>query len=129
MRLVDADKLSRKSCAFGVRKNCESCGEIKTIPNIPCNEIRLDFLRMIDNAPTVKAIPIDKPFLKLRYGDYVVYNKKWLVDHLQTEWNLLLGKEYQPSIPIEWIERKLAEHWYVDYDIRELLEDWEKENE
>ncbi len=33
------------------------------------------------------------------------------------------------SIPIEWIERKLAEHWYVDYDIRELLEDWEKENE
>lgn len=34
-----------------------------------------------------------------------------------------------PAIPVEWIERKLAEHWYVDYDIRELLEDWEKENE
>ena len=33
------------------------------------------------------------------------------------------------AIPIEWLERKLAEHWYVDYDIRELLEDWEKENE
>lgn len=33
------------------------------------------------------------------------------------------------AIPIEFIERKLAEHWYVDYDIRELLEDWEKENE
>ena len=33
------------------------------------------------------------------------------------------------AIPVEWIERKLAEHWYVDYDIRELLEDWEKENE
>jgi hypothetical protein len=33
------------------------------------------------------------------------------------------------AIPIEWIERKLAEHWYVDYDIREMLEDWEKENE
>ena len=29
------------------------------------------------------------------------------------------------AIPIEWLERKLAEHWYVDYDIRELLEDWE----
>lgn len=78
---------------------------------------------------TVKAIPIDKPFLKMRYGDYVVYNKKWLVDHLQTEWTILQGKEYQPSIPIEWIERKLAEHWYVDYDVRELLDDWEKENE
>lgn len=33
------------------------------------------------------------------------------------------------AIPIEYIERKLAEHWYVDYDIRELLENWEKENE
>ena len=33
------------------------------------------------------------------------------------------------AIPIEFIERKLAEHWYVDYDIRQLLEDWEKENE
>ena len=33
------------------------------------------------------------------------------------------------AIPIEFIERKLAEHWYVDYDIRELLDDWEKENE
>ena len=33
------------------------------------------------------------------------------------------------AIPIEWIERKLAEHWYVDYDIRQLLEDWEKEEE
>ena len=33
------------------------------------------------------------------------------------------------AIPIEYIERKLAEHWYVDYDVRELLDDWEKENE
>ena len=33
------------------------------------------------------------------------------------------------AIPVEWIERKLAEHWYVDYDVRELLDDWEKENE
>ena len=33
------------------------------------------------------------------------------------------------AIPIEFIERKLAEHWYVDYDVRELLEDWEKEHE
>lgn len=33
------------------------------------------------------------------------------------------------AIPIEFIERILAEHWYDDYDIRELLGDWEKENE
>ena len=43
-----------------------------------------------------------------------------------------LKKECLPfvdAIPREWIERKLAEHWYVDYDIREMLDDWEKENE
>ena len=39
------------------------------------------------------------------------------------------GQPTVKAIPIEFIERKLAEHWYVDYDIRELLEDWEKENE
>ena len=33
------------------------------------------------------------------------------------------------AIPIEFIERKLAEHWYVDYDVRELLADWEEEND
>lgn len=32
------------------------------------------------------------------------------------------------AIPLKFIERKLAEHWYVDYDVRELLNDWEKEN-
>ena len=40
--------------------------------------------------------------------------------------------ENQPevkAIPLEFIERKLAEHWYVNYDIRELLDDWDKENE
>lgn len=32
------------------------------------------------------------------------------------------------AISVDWIERKLAEHWYVDYDVREMLEEWEKEN-
>ena len=27
------------------------------------------------------------------------------------------------AIPIEFIERQLAEHWYVNYDVRELLDD------
>ena len=112
MRLIDADKLPKTEIY-------DEDGKAY------CVVLEED----IDQAQTVNAIPIDKPFLKMRYGDYVVYNKKWLVNHLQTEWNILQGKEYQPSIPIEWIERKLAEHWYVDYDIREMLDDWEKENE
>ena len=43
--------------------------------------------------------------------------------------NIRLDERSTEAIPIEWIERKLAEHWYVDYDVRELLADWEKENE
>lgn len=116
MRLIDKDRLLKGSNHYWLEM--ENFGDIEAID-----------VRFIEMADEVKAIPIDKPFLKMRYGDYVVYNKKWLVDHLQTEWNILQGKEYRPSIPIEFIERKLAEHWYVDYDIRELLEDWEKENE
>ena len=68
-------------------------------------------LDLIESQPVVDAIPVDKPFLKMRYGDYVVYNKKWLIDHLQTEWDILQGKEYQPSIPVEWLKK------------------WEEENE
>lgn len=92
-RIIDADKLANKSCPMGKRKYCSNCGEKRTIKNpytnqsISCDDIRFDFLQMIDREKTVKAIPI------------------------------------------EFIERKLAEHWYVDYDIRELLEDWEEENE
>ena len=42
---------------------------------------------------------------------------------------IIQGQPTVKAIPIEFIERKLAEHWYVDYDIRELLDDWEKENQ
>lgn len=93
--------------------------------------------RIEKRARIVDAIPIDKPFLKMRYGDYVVYNKKWLVDHLQTEWDILQGKEYQPSIPIEWIYKWLEtcipryDYDRMTYiaDVYDMLDDWEKENE
>ena len=87
------------------------------------------------------AILIDKPFLKMRYGDYVVYNKKWLVNHLQTEWNILQGKEYQPAIPIEWIKnyaRHKASKGFTEIDcywqsweedVLKMVAEWEKENE
>lgn len=103
----------------------------KKYPNIRDEDVieifQEGYLKGFENGRK-NAIPIDKPFLKMRYGNYVVYDKKWLVNNLQTEWSILQGKEYQPSIPVEWLERKLAEHWYVDYDIRQLLDDWEKEN-
>lgn len=85
----------------------------------------------IKQAPIVEAIPLDKPFLKMRYGDYVIYNKEWLLNHLQMEWNILQFKEFQPAIPIEWIRQ-----WYKSRDylsegktaICRMIWDWEKEN-
>ena len=83
-----------------------------------------------DLAETVNAIPLDKPFCKMVYGDYVVYNKKWLVNHLQTEWNILQGKEYKPAIPVEWIEKWVITKFVgAGRVIDSMLEDWEKEND
>lgn len=113
MRLIDADKIRYKDMSGG------------SVPD----GVWYTFLDDVEKIPTVKAIPIDKPFLKMRYGDYVVYNKKWLVNHLQTEWNILQGNEYKPAIPIEWIVNWLNKNnrHYCDVDL--MLEDWEKENE
>ena len=112
MRLIDADKLKEELKANGLGYQ----------------------YYMLDNAPTVKAILIDKPFLKTRYGDYVVYNKKWLVDHLQTEWSILQGKEYQPSIPIEWLRELQVRYLKADCNmsvcvVNEILNLWQKENQ
>ena len=63
-RLIDADKLSNKSCPMGKRKYCCNCGEKRTIKDpytnqsISCDDIRFDFLQMINREKTVKAIPI-----------------------------------------------------------------------
>ena len=114
---------------------------VKKYPNIRDEDVteifQEGYLKGFENGRK-NAIPIDKPFLKMRYGDYVVYNKKWLVDHLQTEWNILQGKEYQPSIPVEWIKKwcnkehnrkSLEERLLKRYGVITMLEDWEKENE
>lgn len=133
MRLIDADKLELKHF---VQRVTEQPISYEGTQPIYANYDIIDY--DVDNAPTVNAIPIDKPFLKMRYGDYVVYNKKWLVNHLQTEWNILQGKEYQPSIPIEWIKKwcneehnrkSLEERLLKRYGVITMLEDWEKENQ
>ena len=88
-------------------------------------------LQLILDQQEVKAISLDKPFCKMVYGDYVVYNKKWLVNHLQTEWNILQGKEYKPAIPVEWI-RNYVSIWisepYKNF-VLNMITKWEKENE
>ena len=112
MRLINADKLKRVYAQS---------------PSAPLPS----FVRgsEIDNAPTVEAIPLDKPFCKMVYGDYVCYNRNWLMKHLPMELDILKGK----AIPIEWIEkyakRTSKKCCHCATAIWEMLEDWEKENE
>lgn len=116
MRLIDKDRLLKGSNHYWLEM--ENFGDIEAID-----------VRFIEMAEEIKAIPIDKPFLKMRYGDYVVYNKKWLINHLQTEWNILQGKEYKPAIPIEWINKWVITKFIgAGRVIDSMLEDWEKEN-
>lgn len=124
MRLIDADKIRFKDLSDG---------------HVP-NGIWYCLLDEIKSQPTVKAIPLDKPFCKMVYGDYVCYNRKWLMKHLQMEIDILQGK----AIPIEWLKsyvQKLKTRLKDNLDlgedgptreivtIEDMLDDWEKENE
>lgn len=73
MRLIDADKIRFKDISDG---------------RVP-NGIWYCLLDDIKSQPTVKAIPLDKPFCKIVYGDYVCYNKNWLMKHLPMEVDIL----------------------------------------
>lgn len=90
MRLIDADKLANKSCPMGKRKYCSNCGEKRTIKNpytnqsISCDDIRIDFLHMIDREKTVKSIPIEwiseyskRPLNNVEYGALIRMVKAW----------------------------------------------------
>lgn len=73
MRLIDADEV--KKAFIGNRYGTKAIEYV------------------IDDAPTVKAIPLDKPFCKIVYGDYVCYNRNWLMKHLPMEVDILHSGE------------------------------------
>ena len=92
-RLIDADKLANKSCPMGKRKYCCNCGEKRTIKDpytnqsISCDDIRFDFLQMIDREKTVKAIPIE-------------WIRKWNIDNYP--YTALLMSEIIPKMIADW---------------------------
>ena len=116
MRMIDADKLIKKmteACPFVLDTNYDS----------------------IYGIPIVEAIPIDKPFLKMKYKGYTVYKTEWLKEHIEMEYRVIKGisESKAEAIPVEWIKEtiKLAEnvqHSKYAEHLRILLEDWEKEN-
>lgn len=113
MRLIDKDRLLKGSNHYWLEM--ENFGDIEAID-----------VRFIEMAEEVKAIPLDKPFCKMVYGDYVCYNRNWLMKHLPMELDILKGK----AIPIEWIEEWGWKNGMSEsMSLRVMIEDWEKENE
>lgn len=87
------------------------------------------------------SIPFDKPFLKMRYGKYVVYDYEWLKSHIGMEYDLITKAwdiEQADAIPIEWIKEYASNksandnmdcYWsFWEEDILEMIERWKKVN-
>lgn len=122
MRLIDADELPEVNTI----ERIEGDREVFVNSWIPAAAIW--------KAPTVEAIPIDKPFLKMKYKGYTVYKTEWLKEHIEMEYRVIKGisEAKVEAIPVEWIEEYCAENW-AEYSsqndaIRRMLEEWEKEN-
>lgn len=111
MRLIDADELRRWLNGY-----------LET-DNISPTYIRA----LIDSQQTVEAIPIDKPFLKMKYKGYTVYKTEWLKEHIEMEYRVIKGisESEAEAIPIEWLKKQVKEGWY---DIIEIMDHWELEN-
>ena len=41
--------------------------------------------QIIDDAPTIDAVPLDGSFKKMSKGDYLIYNRHWLYEHFDQE--------------------------------------------
>lgn len=67
-RLIDADVLKGKTCDGGV---CSDCGKFWNGKNVQanCSEIRWYFLNVIDEQPTVDAIPVEWIQIKIEMLD------------------------------------------------------------
>jgi len=60
-----------------------------------------DFVYSIDEQPTVDAVPLDGSFLKMSKGSYVIYQREWLYEHLEQEFDILRSASGKPTIDAE----------------------------
>ena len=66
------------------------------------------------NNETASALLRDKTIIKSSIGDYVVYNRKWLLRHLDDEYELLKGVRDNPVKPFS---REEFERWMKEGEI------------
>ena len=88
-RLIDADALKEYIDCGHLRNPCEVCFS------------ELDVVNLIDAQPTVDAVPLDGSFLKMSKGGYVIYQRKWLYEHLEQEFNILKSASGKPTADAE----------------------------
>jgi len=119
MRLIDLDKVRWKEGFYDMHTGEQFASMIFNTP---------EWLEWATAEAEVKAIPLDKPFCKMVYGDYVCYNRNWLMKHLPMEVDIMQGD----AIPVEFIEKQIAKYndWNEDVEpLLKLIEDWREENE
>jgi len=79
------------------------------------DERRKLFDQIVDVQPTVDAVPLDGSFLKMSKGSYVIYQREWLYEHLEQEFDILRSVSGKPTIDAEpvrhgkWIEYPTAD--------------------
>jgi len=56
---------------------------------------------LIERAQTIDAVPLDGSFLKMSKGGYVIYQRKWLYEHLEQEFNILKSASGKLTIDAE----------------------------
>ena len=65
------------------------------------DERRKLFDQIVDAQPTVDAVPLDGSFLKMSKGSYVIYQREWLYEHLEQEFDILRSASGKPTIDAE----------------------------
>ena len=84
VRLIDADKLSKNTCK-GI---CSNCNDMYAGENVKtnCSEVRLYFLKKIQKAPTVDAIPVE--WIEEYMNNHMLkFSDRWMaMDWMLNDW-------------------------------------------
>jgi len=97
-RLINADALKETINAHDyVLKDC--------LNTTDKGMFTVGIMQAIDEQPTVDAVPLDGSFLKMSKGSYVIYQREWLYEHLEQEFDILRSASGKPTIDAEPVKR------------------------
>ena len=71
--------------------------------NTDISQFMITYIRgLIREQPTIEdAVPLDGSFLKMSKGSYVIYQREWLYEHLEQEFNILKSASGKPTADAE----------------------------